>query len=112
VSWLAAFVWTFALEQPVYLMALRGFAARWWEPCAATLLLNLATHPALWAWALAVDPSPPQIAAAEGIVMLVEAALLGALLRRRGSPHFARRGLVAAAAANAFSWGAGALIFG
>lgn len=111
-SWLAAFVWTFALEQPVYLLALRGFAARWWEPCAATLLLNLVTHPAIWAWAVAAERSLAQTAAAEGVVVLIEAALLGGFLRRRGAPHFARRGLCAAAAANAFSWGAGYLIFG
>lgn len=111
-SWLAAFVWTLALEQPVYVLALRGFAARWWEPCAATLLLNLATHPLIWSWAVAVEPSLAQAAAAEGIVVLVEAALLGALLRRRGAPQVSRRALGFAAAANAFSWGAGALIFG
>jgi hypothetical protein len=111
VTWFTAFVWTCALEQPVYIWALRGRAARWWEPCAATLMLNLATHPILWSWALAYRPGLPGLAAGELLVVLVEAAMLAAFLRRRGAPNCARRGLIAAAAANACSWGLGRLIF-
>lgn len=98
-NWLAAFVWTLALELPVYGHALRGQPGPAWLPLAVTGALNLATHPALW---LALPPAAPLalLLAAEAIVVATEGLLLGRLL---GEPRALARGLAAALAANSLS---------
>jgi hypothetical protein len=99
-----AFLWTCALELPVYTLLLGRRFERWWTVCVLTLLLNTATHPVLWFLFPRFDPPTLWLVVAEGWVVLMEAAALTAILSRsmnlRGA---AARGLVAALAANAFS---------
>jgi hypothetical protein len=106
-TWPLAFVWTFALEQPFYLLALRGRAKSWWEAPAFCLAANLLTHPLVWTWAVAGERSPAQIRCAELLVAAAEGALLAALLLRRGDAGGWSRGMLSAAGANGFSWLAG-----
>lgn len=105
VTWFAAFVWTLALELPVYGHALRGRPGPAWLPLAVTGALNLTTHPALW---LALPPAAPPalLFAAEAIVVATEGLLLGRLLN---GPRALARGLAAALAANSLSAAAGLL---
>jgi len=103
-GWLDAFVWTLALEQPVYVLFLRGRFKSWWAPCVLSLALSTATHPLFWALASGENPVVTSIPAAEVFIMGVEA--LGVWLAVRD----ARLAIVSAVAANAFSWLLGPLI--
>jgi len=97
----AAFVWTVALEFPVYALAL----PRTWSVARAlcfTLAVNLLTHPALCAWVLASKPRLGALAAAELAVALIEAGLL---LLAIGPPRRFAWALLAAGSANSLSWG-------
>lgn len=100
-----AFVWTVALEFPIYALALprsvdvRG--ALWF-----TVTANLVTHPAFCVWFLTSRPEFAALAAAEIAVAAVEASLVYAAL---GSSRGWLRALAVGAAANAASWGASAL---
>jgi hypothetical protein len=111
-----ALLLTLAVEVPLYvaaLVALRLAPFRRALPLA--MAVNLLTHPVLW-WTLGDRPPVLRIAAAEVLVWLVEAALLGLALRRRPAltgptarRHLAVIALVAAGA-NAGSILAGAII--
>ena len=98
--WLTLFVWTLALELPVYAVLLRE---RWRSPRQACLLVlgaNLITHPVLF---LADPRSGATTLAAEVAVSLVEGLVVAAWL---GRPAFARA-LIASGCANALSTAAG-----
>ena len=97
----AAFVWTVALEFPVYALAL----PRNWGVARAlrlTLAVNLLTHPALCAWVLTSKPRLGALATAELAVALIEA---GVLVLAVGPPRRLAWALLAAGSANALSWG-------
>lgn len=102
-----ALLLTLAVEIPLYVAALVGLGLTpFRRALALALVVNLLTHPILWAM---LGPRPPvlRVAAAEVLVWLAEAAGLGLAIRRRP-------GLIAlvAAGANAGSILAGAVIAG
>ncbi len=102
-TWLEAFLWTCAIEQPVYAFALRGVYTDWRAACAISLLLNSVTHPLLW-WATK-STGPGEVAAAEAVVFVVEALVLRLILSRRLKTWPAwRLALGASLTANAASW--------
>jgi hypothetical protein len=102
-----ALLLTLAVEVPLYVAALVSLRlAPLWRAVALALLVNLLTHPVLWS-ALGERPPLLRVAAAEVLVWLVEAALLGLAIRK----HPLLIALVAAGA-NAASILAGALIAG
>lgn len=83
-TWPAAFVWTCAVEQPVYFLFLRRRFARWWELSALTLAVNAMTHPLLWFGLLALPRfGRAEVAFGEACVVLAEAGLAAWLLKRR-----------------------------
>jgi hypothetical protein len=86
-SWWAgfvpAFVLTCVIEAPCYLIGCRLLGGRLAWP--AVVMINLATHPLLWALALHW-PGPWRLLALEAAVVVVEAALLWALQGRRAAP--------------------------
>jgi hypothetical protein len=110
VNWLAAFVWTLALEYPVYQWALGTRTRLWWHPAACTLALNLLTHPLFSLWLLHTPRSPAELLVAELGIVAVEALALRCLpwsgLRGRlGLAHAA----AAALGANGISFAVGRL---
>lgn len=109
-NWLAAFLWTLALEYPLYEWALGSNTRRWWHPAACTLGVNLLTHPLFSLWLLHEPRSHWAILSAELVIVAVEAL---ALLALPWSGLRGRLGLVHAAAAalgaNGISFGVGRL---
>ncbi len=105
-TWAESFVWTLAVEQPVYAFALRGVYRDWRAACAVSFLLNSFTHPLLWKATLSAGPA--ETALAEAAVVAVEAFVLRLILDRRLKTGAAwRLALGASLAANAASWLAG-----
>jgi hypothetical protein len=99
-----AFVWTCALELPVYTVLVGRRFGRWWSVCVLTLLVNLATHPALWFRFPRFEPPAAWFVAGEAGVTAVEGVLIAAALARSMPVAAAiRAGAVAALAANGFS---------
>ncbi len=95
-TWAQAFVWTMILELPVYVAFLRretGVA----RAVGLVMLVNLVTHPLIWL-APRFEPFWAWLLVAESIVVVSEASLLVATMRRRVGLAF-----VAAFAANLFS---------
>ncbi|WP_238012454.1 hypothetical protein KZZ52_58970 [Dactylosporangium sp. AC04546] len=79
---LTALALTLLVEVPLYTVALVGTRlAEWRRAATLGLLVNLLTHPVLW-WYLAPRPSATRFWAAEAVVVLVEAGVLAAALRR------------------------------
>ena len=87
---MVAFVWTSALELPVYAVLLARRFDSWWAPVALTLALNTTTHPALWLLAPFWKSSAAGTAAAEAVVAVVEGLLIGGLLSWRAREHLSR----------------------
>ena len=113
-TWLLAFIWTNALELPVYVLFLRRRLPRWWEPVVLCLLVNAISHPVFWYLLPRFGPELLWLFLAEGWVTLLEAALVfGALLWRTPMPRgrAALLALAASLAANLFSSTAGLLIW-
>jgi hypothetical protein len=108
VSYPPALALTVAVEVPVYVAAVTSAsAARFRRTAAAAVMVNLVTHPLLW-WFLSRVPAHGYwvwFAVAEGVVCLVEGALLAWWLRLRGPVPYA-----ASVAANAASVIAGMLL--
>lgn len=108
IRWLLAFLWTLALELPVYALwlapRLRSAAAT----CGLVLAINAITHPLLWF----VMPRPASYAAylaiGESGVVVLEAALIAGVLRRHPRPVWIAIG--ASLSANALSTAVGMLI--
>jgi hypothetical protein len=82
--WSTAFLWTIALELPVYTIVLRRYVEHWWTPVALTLVVNAATHPAFWFVFPQFDPYWLYVLAGELCVVTVEIAIIAAALRRPG----------------------------
>ena len=108
-TWLEAFVWTCALETPVYVLLLRRSFAAWWAPVALSVTLQLATHPLLWRL-YPKEAGLPAFLAAEAAVALAEAVAVSLLLRRKGRPRAFATGLTAGVLANALSAAVGRLL--
>ncbi len=109
-NWLVAFLWTLALEYPVYEWALGSSARRWWHPAACTLSVNLLTHPLFSLWLLREPRSHSTIVAAELGIVVVEALALFLLpwSELRGRLGLARAA-AAALGANGISFAVGRL---
>jgi hypothetical protein len=102
-EYLLAFGLTLVVEVPIYVVALTAAAGVGWRrSVAAGVLVNVATHPALW---FTLRAHPGWFAPAEAFVCVVEWLLLGALTGRRG-PII----LVASICANSASALAGILL--
>ncbi len=94
------FVWTLALELPVYAVLLKERLRSPGQALVMVLCLNLLTHPLL---TIVDPPSIGLLLCAEGVVALVEAGALGVWLGRA----VLARGTLASVAANALSTAAG-----
>jgi hypothetical protein len=110
VTWLEAFVWTCAIETPVYVLLLRRSFRAWWAPVAVSIGLQLATHPLLWLSFPRRSSFWPAFVAFELGVALVEGLLVGLLLRRVGERRAFPRGMTAGLLANALSAAIGFLL--
>jgi hypothetical protein len=113
--WLLAFVWTNALELPIYTLVLQRRFRRWWSVVALTLALNAVTHPALWFVAPQFQPFWLYALVAEAAVITVEAAMVAAVLAAVDRRAGVRRPVIgiaagAAAAANIVSAVVGGVI--
>jgi len=100
-TWLLAFLWTLALELPVYTVVLD--LRRWWAPVALTLAVNAISHPLLWFAFPHFAPFALYVLAGEAAVIALEAALLALVVPPR-------RALVASIAANVTSAVIGSLV--
>jgi hypothetical protein len=103
--YLLALAVTLALEAPIVALGYRGSISstgvRRWG--VAFLSVNLFTHGLLW---MAQPRGLPRLAGAEGMIVLVEAALYARLFGGGG-----RRAFLVSLAANALSLGAGLLLW-
>ena len=114
-----AFVWTCALELPVYAFLLARRFESWWTTLALTLVLNAITHPVLWLLVPLWTSSAAGAAAAEAVVVVVEGLLVAGLLSLRTRHNRSRpparaalaSGLGAAVLANLVSALVGLLIW-
>jgi len=111
VRWLEAFVWTCALETPVYVLLLRRSLRPWWGPVVTSIGLQLATHPLLWILFPGDGDFRTTFLVFETGVALVEGLLVALLLRRLGDPRPFLRGMGAGLLANALSATIGFLFF-
>ena len=100
-GWLEAFIWTHALELPIYVALLRRHLQPWWAPVALALLASSVTHPTLWLIFPHVTSIAyvPRVVIAEAMVVVVEAGLIRAAL----GPGGWRRAVSVSLLANAFS---------
>jgi hypothetical protein len=96
------FLFTVALELPVYALALRKTSGDAGLPHRVTLGLNLLTHPLLYVVVLALGAST--VVPSEVLVMVVEGGVLRAWFPRVGSPW------AWAVAANLLSWQGGPVL--
>lgn len=108
-AWLAAFVWTLAVEVPIYVFVLRRGGQRTRRAVLACLGINAITHPALWFVAPRFGPDWAWMVSMEACVWVAEAVALSLLLARWGSPD-ARLAIRAAVCANAASTAVGLLV--
>jgi hypothetical protein len=77
-----ALLLTLAVEVPLYVLALAALnVATIGKAALLGTVVNLLTHPLLW-WALAPRPSAGALWTAEAAVVVVEAAVLWATVRR------------------------------
>ena len=107
IAWAAAFVWTLALELPVWAWAQRLPGVRPGRALLLALALNLVTHPALWLLCSLSSPGVAALWGLEALVVVVEARLLLRWARPAPTPA---RAWCAAVLANALSWGLGGLV--
>lgn len=105
--WLLAFVWTLALELPIY--------TRWLRPrlsgralVGLVFAINAVSHPLLWFAMPRFTPYTTYLAVGESGVVLIEATLIAIALHRQ--PGSLRTGFLASLSANAFSTAVGLLL--
>jgi hypothetical protein len=110
VTWLESFLWTCALETPVYVLLLRNSFRRWWAPVAISLGLQLATHPLLWVLFPRNGPYWTAFFLFELGVALAEGGLVALLLRRIGERRPLLRGMLSGLLANTLSATIGLLL--
>ncbi|HEX7902064.1 MAG TPA: hypothetical protein VF950_30165 [Planctomycetota bacterium] len=109
-SWLEAFVWTCAIETPLYVLALRGSFRAWWPPVLISLGLQLTTHPLMWLLFPKGSNYWATFFVLETGVALVEGGLLALLFRRLGERRPLARGFLYGFAINAVSASIGCLL--
>lgn len=78
--WFYAFLWTLALEWPIYTLALWSSLGKTGRHILVLLLINLVTHPFLWYLFPRFEPAWLWIWVAEAWVTLTETFLLGLFL--------------------------------
>ena len=83
--WLTAFVWTCAIELPIYVGFLRRYFGRWWAPVLVAMGLNITTHPVLWFVVPQFQPYWKWVVCAELGVWVTETLLCTAVLSRMTS---------------------------
>lgn len=109
-QWLIAFAITCAVEIPIYTAWLFRRVPRWWMALVAAFAFQVATHPALWYVFPYFEPYWAYVTVAETCVVLVEAALVVAVVRAKPTPTRAiGLGLAASFTANAASTAVGFL---
>ncbi|MFT5432620.1 MAG: hypothetical protein ACI9OJ_003322 [Myxococcota bacterium] len=112
IQWVAAFVWTLAVELPVYGAILRSSFSRWWHPTATAFVVNAITHPMLWALFPYFDGEyGTKVLVAEAVVWTVEAVVVVLVLRSRGRQNAVVLGISAAFLANGLSTVFGLYVF-
>lgn len=82
---LNAFLWTCAIELPVYAWWLQGRFSRTSLLIALVIGLQLATQPLLWHYTAHTAAAVPALLIAEGVVWIVEASLLYVIAHRLAS---------------------------
>lgn len=109
-SWLDAFIWTCALETPIYVLLLRRSFRDWWAPLVVSLFLQLLTHPLLW-FLFPLDTDYwTTFFIAESLVSAVEGGAVALILWRLRERRALVRGLAIGLLANAFSATIGLLL--
>lgn len=102
--WLSAFIWTLAIELPIYVGFTRRHFEYWWSPVLLALGCNVATHPALWFVVPRFGTYATWLIVCESGVVVVEALLMGlALSRQMATRRAVRLALGTALVANAIS---------
>ena len=108
---LNAFVWTCAIEFPIYAWWMRGYFASGRTLVVVAFCLQLATQPLLWEFTARTAGDRADLLLAEFIAVVVEAIMLYVAIRRQGrSQPRVSTVLWVAAAANATSLAFGALL--
>ena len=102
--WLFAFVWTLAIELPIYVVMLGRHVKRWQSIVVLAFAVNAFTHPLLWFVYPRFTPRWLYISIGELAVFAIEAAILYAIVRRRSA-------IAAAFVANAASYALGNILF-
>ncbi len=102
-AWLTAFVWTLAIELPIYarMIELRGR----WSVVVLVVAINAITHPLLWFVFPRIEPRWLFLLAGETSVIAIEALAIAVVIRRPG------RALAASLAANLASWAGGTMLW-
>jgi hypothetical protein len=97
---LNAFLWTCAIELPVYAWWLQGRFSRTSLLIALVIGLQLTTQPLLWHYTAHTAAAVPALLIAEGVVWIVEASLLFAIAYRLASrpPTLTQSALIAGTA--------------
>lgn len=104
-AWLTAFVWTLAIELPIYTLAIGRCLPRWWSVVALVVAINAVTHPMLWFVFPRLEPTWWYLVAGELTVTAIEIALVAIATRRPA------RALAAACLANLASLAAGSVLW-
>lgn len=102
-TWLEAFVWTCAIETPVYVALLRRRFRAWGSPIVLSIALQVLTHPLMWAFFPRTGGFWGPFVAFELGIAIAEGGLVALLLRRVGAVDPWTRGLSAGLLANAAS---------
>ena len=105
--WLLAFVWTLALELPIYTLWLRGKTSGR-ALVGLVLAVNAVSHPLLWFAMPRFTPYTTYLVVGESGVVLIEAAIIAIALAHR--PGNLRAAFLASLTANAFSTVVGLLL--
>lgn len=108
-TWIDAFVWTCAIETPIYVLMLRRSFRDWWAPVVVSIFLQLATHPLLWFFFPRDSDYWTSFFVFETAVAGVEGLLVALLLWRLRERHAFVRGISAGVLANALSASIGLL---
>lgn len=108
-TWGEAFLWTCAIETPVYVLLLRRSFRSWLAPLVVSIFLQLATHPLLWRFFPRDGDYWTAFFTFETGVVLVEGGLVSLLLWRMRERRPFVRGFATAFLANALSAAIGLL---
>lgn len=109
-TWLEAFLWTCAIETPVYALLLRRPLRGWLAAITLGIALQWLTHPAFWALFPESGSYWKAFFLGETLVTAAEGVAASLLLLRFGAEYAFVRGLAASALANALSASIGLLI--